>query len=213
MSVPIPNYLKHIATLDKQQKTWAHFSIKCTCGCDKFFVYQNCLNKEEKALEKPYNHAMWEIYVSDKPRKRTVDEDGKVHYWRLFEPLKGLEGAHEELIVPDCPFFLMIKVIKIKCVDCEKEHLVFDNRIHGYDGMTGEHTQETLEYNPHFKLKCKDIVSLQIKIENDESFEEFQKNTDLGFTEDQYSDSFSWIVIYKIDKKGKKTKIFDCETA
>ena len=85
------------------------------------------------------------------------------------------------------------------------------NRLHGYDGMTGEETKEALEYEPHFKRKCKDTVSLYIKIENDESFEEFQE--DLGFTEEQYSDAFSWITVYKVNELGKKTQIFDWECA
>ena len=210
MSVPIPNYLKQIAVFDKCKSNWTYFSIKCACGCNRFEVYENCLNKEEKALVKPYYDALEEIYA-DEPRKITRDENGKMHYWRLFEPLKGLDGAHEEIIVPERPFFSGITVIKVKCTECGKEHIIFDNRLHGYDGMTGEKTREALEYEPHFKRKCKDIVSLYIKIENDESFEEFQENTDLVFSEEQYSDAFSWITIYKVNSLGKKTQIFDWE--
>ena len=58
--MPIPNYLKHIAKLQKQQKAWTHFEIRCTCGCEKFFVYQNHPNSEEKLLLKPYYDALAE---------------------------------------------------------------------------------------------------------------------------------------------------------
>ncbi|MBR5119527.1 MAG: hypothetical protein IKV02_00885 [Clostridia bacterium] len=212
MSVPIPNYLKHMAVFDKCKSNWTYFSIECTCGCNRFEIYENHPTKEENALLKPYYEA-WDEIHANKPRKITVDENGNKHYWRLFEPLKGLDGAHEEIIVPERPFFSGITVIKVKCTECGKEHVVFDNRLHGYDGMAGEETKETLEYEPHFKRKCKDIVSLYIKIENDESFEEFQENTDLGFSEEQYSDAFSWITIYKVNEFGKKAKIFDWESA
>ena len=212
MSVPIPNYLKHIAVFDKFKSNWTYFSIKCTCGCDRFEVYESCLNKEEKALEKPYVDALLEWYGwENKSKCVTKDEDGTFHRWRLYEPSKGLQGKHEEIIIPERPFFSGIVVIKVKCAECGKEHIIFDNRLHGYDGMTGEETKEALEYEPHFKRKCKDIVSLCIKIENDESFEEFQE--DLGFTEEQYSDAFSWITIYKVNALGKKTQIFDWECA
>ena len=104
-------------------------------------------------------------------------------------------------------------MIKVSCTACGKEHLLFDSRIHGYDGMTGEHTQEVLDYKPHFKLKCKNAVSLEMKVENDESHEAFKENTAIGFTKEQYSDAFGWMVIYKTDEKGKKSKIIDTETA
>jgi len=50
-------------------------------------------------------------------------------------------------------------------------------------------------------------------VENDESLEAFKENTGLDFTEDQYSDSFSWMAVYKMDDNGKKTKIIGFETA
>ena len=213
MGVPIPHYLKDIAVIDKQKDTWVHFSIKCTCGFDKFAVYENYLNKEEKALEKPCNDALMEIYCSNIPKATTRDENGKLHYWRLLEPSRGLAGGAEEIIVPERPCFSGIIAIKAKCADCGKEHLLFDSRIHGYDGMMSEETKETMEYEPHFRLKCKDVVSLVFKLENNASFEEFNEDCDLGFTPEQYSNSFSWLMIYKIDEKGKKTKIIDLETA
>ena len=143
----------------------------------------------------------------------TRDEDGTLHHWKLYEPSKGLKGRHEEVFLPDRPYFSGIVVIKSKCIKCEKEYLLFDSRMHGYDGMTNEKDQAAIEYEPHFKLKCKEAVSLEVKVENDESLEKFQDNTDLGFTEEQFSDAFSWIIIYRINNNGKKAKIFDWETA
>ena len=208
MSVPIPNYLKQISVLQKQSGNTTSFSLKCTCGCNTFFVYQNYLNKEEKALEKPYVDALTEVLCLDNALKAiTRDEDGNSHYWRLYEPHKGLDGKREEMVVPARPFFCGIVAIKIKCADCGKEYLLFDSRIHGYDGMTGKESPETMRYEPHFKLKCREAVSLSVKVENDESFEEFRENGEIGFSEEQYSDAFTWIWIYKTDKNGKKTPV------
>ncbi len=217
MSVPIPNHIKHLSTVENQNKTWTQFSLNCSCGCRDFFVFQNYLNKEEKSLEDPYYKALELLYGNKRPRGSTVefikDDDGTLHRWILYEPELGWEGRCEEIFVPPLPYFSLITVIKIKCTECDKEHIVFDSRSHGYDGMTSEHNKEALEYKPNFRLKCKTPVSISVKIENDESLEEFKKNTNLDFTEEQYSNSFSWIIIYKIDEKGKKTKIFDWETA
>ena len=73
--------------------------------------------------------------------------------------------------------------------------------------------EEKAEYVPHFRLKCREAVALAVKVENDESLEAFKENTGLDFTEDQYSDSFSWMAVYKMDDNGKKTKIIGFETA
>lgn len=214
MAIPIPAYVRHIAKLMKQQETWTHFGIRCTCGCERFSVYQNYLNKQEKQLEKPYYDALNYLYSGGATASMsTRDEDGTLHHWKLFEPQKGLAGRHEEVFFPDRPYFSGIVVIKIQCTQCGEEYILFDSRIHGYDGMTNEKDHETMEYEPHFKLKCKEAITLEVKIENDESFEEFQENTDLDFTEEQYSDAFSWIIMYRINSNGKKVKIFDWETA
>ena len=212
MAIPIPKYLRHIAKLIKQQKTWTCFGICCTCGCKDFFIYQNYLNKEEMLLEKPYYDALTEMFSAG-ASMCTQDEDGTLHHWKLYEPSKGLKGKHEEMFLPDRPYFSGIVVIKIRCPKCGKEYLIFDSRIHGYDGMTSKKDQATMEYEPHFKLKCKEAVALEVKIENDKSLEDFQDNTDLDFTEEQYSDAFSWIIIYRINNNGKKAKIFDWESA
>lgn len=212
MSVPIPHYLTDLAVLEKQTDTRTFFSIRCTCGCNQFFVYENHFSKEELAKIKPYCEAMAEVR-SGQNVIGSRDENGNFHYWKLLEPQKGSDGAREEILVPRCPFFAGIAVIKAQCASCGKEHVIFDSRRHGYDGMTGEKTAEEINYKPSFQLKNKTAVSLTLKIENDASFEEFNENCDLGFTPEQYADAFSWLTIYKTSENGKKTKIFDWETA
>lgn len=79
--------------------------------------------------------------------------------------------------------------------------------------MTSEKEPNVLAYQPLFKQKGSQSYRIIIKIENDPSHEEFNSQSGLAFDEQQYSDSFSWIVIYGIDGGGKKKKLFDCETA
>lgn len=211
MSVPIPRYLRDIAVLEKQQKAWVHFSLKCPCGCESFLLYENYLTKEEKELEKPYYDALGKMVGH--PSTCTIDEDGRVHHWILHMSDHLKVDSREEVFVPEPPFFTGISVLKIFCAECGKEHLLFDSRICGYDGTTNEREKVVLDYLPHFRLKCREAVAISVKIENDESLEAFRENTGLDYSEDQYSDSFSWIAIYKIDAKGKKSKIIDFETA
>jgi hypothetical protein len=79
--------------------------------------------------------------------------------------------------------------------------------------MTSDKNNELINYKPMFKQKGKKEWLLQIKIENDESLELFNENTGLDFDEKQYSNAFSWIIIYGTDSKGKKIKLFEVETA
>ena len=211
MSIPIPLYLREISVIEKQRKTWTQFSLNCPCGCGKFFVYDNYLTKEEKEIAKPHNDA-WARLMRERFTCRMGD-DGVWHHWIVKKTDDGKTEYGEEVFVPDAPCFVGITVFRITCADCGKEYLLFDSRKCGYDAMTGECDKEKADYVPHFKQKYRESVSLSVKVENDESLEAFNENTGLDFTYDQYSDSFSWMAVYKINDNDKKTKMFGFETA
>ena len=211
MSVPVPLYLRDLAVVEKQRKTWTLFSLRCPCGCGKFFVYENYLTKEEKELAKPHNDAWARLMREGFTCK--MGDDGVCHHWITKNTEDGKAEKGEEVYIPDAPFFVGITVFRITCAECGKEYLLFDSRKCGYDAMTAECDKEKADYVPNFRLKYRDAVSLSVKVENDESLEAFKENTGLDFTEDQYSDSFSWMAVYKMNDNGKKTKIIDYETA
>lgn len=100
------------------------------------------------------------------------------------------------------------------CVECKEEYVLFDNRYHGYDGKTGEETDnQAFSYVPNFRQKLKQPAAFEVKIENDSSLEEFNQNAGLNYDMEDYSDAFSWFSLYAIDPSNKKRKIFDYETA
>jgi len=51
------------------------------------------------------------------------------------------------------------------------------------------------------------------QIENFDTLEEFCKDMEEEYDEVTFSNSFSWIWVYTIDENGKKTKLFEYETA
>jgi len=210
--IPVPAYLKEIAQMIKAKNNWISFSISCRCGCQTFIPYVNYLTSEEKKLMKPYYDGLHNMLSGCWGTTCTYDENGTLHHWKLFTPA-GLKGPKKEVFPPEQPFFAMTAAVKIKCLHCGAEHLIFDSRYHGYDGITGDHTEKELLYQPHFRPKCKEGVGIEIKVENDPSIDAFQENTGLPFTEKQYSEAFSWIKIYAIKQDGKKRQIFDYETA
>ena len=111
------------------------------------------------------------------------------------------------------PWFSGIEVIKARCPICGNEIVLFDNRSCGYDGLTEDHTEEYMAYQPHFKLKGSSPVRIEVTIENDPSLDAFREATGMDCTEEYYSNAFSWIQIHGINEEGKRKKFFDSETA
>ena len=73
-----------------------------------------------------------------------------------------------------------------------------------------EQLQEEKEYNPHFRLKKRRDnlpVEICIKVEHD-TYEEFEKITGISLEYDDYTDAFTWIVIYSIDSADRKRKLY-----
>lgn len=210
--VPIPAYIRAISQFIKAKENLTFFSVSCPCGCNRFYIYQNALTPEEKTAMKPWADAALDLYGGKYGAGSTVDENGIRHKWKLLSPL-GLKGEKIEIVLPEKPYFSGISVIKAVCEKCGEEFVLFDSRSHGYDGKTEKSSDLEISFCPHFKQKVKEPVSIEIKIENEISLEEFIQNTGLQYSEDEYSDAFSWIVIYASGQQEKKKKIFDYETA
>ena len=210
--IPVPEYLKELACEESRKGTWLTFSVKCTCGNQHFIVFKNCQTKQEQEQMKPYNDALVDSVSGCWASTCTRDEDGTLHYWKLYTPL-GLKGPKKEVFIPEAPPFAFVEVVMIVCSSCGKEHTLFDSRVHGYDGMISEKQSAKLSYQPTFKKKCRTPVTIKVKIENDLTLEEFRGNSGLDANEETYANGFGWIGIYVTNSDGKTKKIFEFETA
>lgn len=206
----IHEYLMPIAREVKVKGGRTTVALICGCGNDLFWLYENKLTREEKKQMEPYEKAMDELCSGGFGAMCTRDDDGTIHYWKLTSPF-----AKKEVIAPEKPAFAGIVSMQAECICCGKVHAIFDNRIHGYDGVFCNEG-ENLTYQPHYqKRTTRDGLPRKIEIvtENDETLEEFRENTDIDCDETAYSNAFGWISIYAIDAKGKKSKILDFETS
>lgn len=214
--IPVPTYLRKFAKIEKTGKDTITISLCCPCGCKQFLLYENYLTKEEKCELKPYQDALEDLMTRKNGSYGStyiIDEDGIGHYWKYLTPLLR-KGPKVEVHIPPKPFFSGIQVLKMACVECKEEYVLFDNRYHGYDGKTGEETDnQAFSYVPNFRQKLKQPAAFEVKIENDSSLEEFNQNAGLNYDMEDYSDAFSWFSLYAIDPSNKKRKIFDYETA
>lgn len=212
--MPIPNYLKTITFDETRKGSFTVLKVKCSCGSMLFDVFESYLDKAEWEACKPYYDALDKLYTGGRASTCTIDEDGTVHHWVLFS--SDLNGPKEEVFVPEPPVFSSIQVIKAKCSKCQKEHILFDSRYHGYSGKYGNAaTNSEKEYVPHFRQKRRRDtlpVLLCVQLEYDDNLEEFQQNTGIACDYANYSDAYTWITIYAIDENGKKRKLFERET-
>ena len=188
--VAVPAYLAPFANNIRTTKEAVSFDIKCTCGCISFRLVQNSYTAEEKKIleecEQRQPNTGWHTIYGG------IDKDGKPcsYIRRLFFLKKHIKFAPE-------PFFANIKVVKAICESCQKDIVLFDSRLNGYDSQ--ESTEEELKYTPYFKSSTSQCCGVSVKLEQ---FEE----------EDTDPNHFSWIRIYK--KNGNTKKVFfDEETA
>ena len=184
------------------------FSFQCDCGNKQFVIARNRLTRSERELLKPYYDALHNS-ISRYGSWCTKDENGTLHHWKM---LSEDQNDVTEVFIPPKPKFASVTVLKAMCSECGKEYVLFDSRKNGYDAMTSE-DMDDLDYLPHFQNYGKKQYILEIKIENDESLEAFIENSGINCSEDFYSDSFSWIIIWGIDENCKRRKLFEFETA
>lgn len=209
--IPIPAYLRNNAVNSKQTRTNIQFDFVCNCGNEEFFIFQNHLTEEEQVIVAEYEKALSKAFKGSWTYTMETDEEGVMHYWRLYTPLE-MYGPKKEVFPPEKPPFADVNVIKVQCAHCGKEYVLFDSRHHGYDAVTVDNS-DISAYVPFFKQKNRSPVRVVIKVINDSSLEEFIENTGEDCNEDFYSNAFGAISIYTVNCDGKKRKIFDAETA
>ena len=215
----VPAYLKPIVRELKVKGGRTTMALICDCGSESFWIYENELTPEEKKQMEPYERALDELLSGGYGSFCTKDEDGTIHHWKLMEhpplwtPIEKCKAV--EVFIPEKPRFAGVVSMQAECSRCGKVHTIFDNRIHGYDGVFCN-AGEDLAYLPHYqKRTTRDGLprKIEIAVKNDETLEEFRENTDIDCDEATYSNAFGWICVYAIDEKGKKSKVLDAETA
>jgi hypothetical protein len=203
--IPIPDYLKQYAVGKKQKGSRLSFKLKCTCGCEKFIIWEKEYTDDEKHLIQEYEdkipHTGWHSIYGG------LDTEGKPYsYIKYFGIFK------KRVDFPQIPVCMNMNVIKAVCLQCQNDVVLFDSRTHGYDGMTSDHTEER-NCIPHFKQRGNTPYSVEVAIENQPSLEAFNEMMEEQHSFAFYSNSFTSIRICGLGAKGKKELLYDIETA
>lgn len=206
----IPAYLRHISREIRVKGDRTTFTLVCTCGHDRFDLFHNKFTKEEQETYDRYIAEDEKVFRGSYASECTYDDDGKLRHWKWVFP-----GIKIEVFPPEMPSFSMVVSWRARCSQCGAEHLIFDNRFHGYDGVFCS-DGENRDYVPHYvprSTRDKSPRRVEITTENDATLAQFQENTGIDCDYDAYSNGFGWISIHAVDEKGKKTKLLDHESA
>lgn len=206
----VPKYLRHISREIRMKGDRTTFALVCPCGNERFDLFVNKFTDTEKMEYDRYWDAYEKTFRGSYASMCTVDEDGKLHHWKLVFP-----EIRIEVFPPETPAFSTVVSWRARCSCCGTEYLVFDNRIHGYDGVFCNDGKD-LDYKPRYvqrKTRDQSPRRIEITTENDATLEQFHENTGIKCDYDTYSNAFGWIMISAVDDKGKKTKLLDHESA
>lgn len=215
----IPKHIRMLAYNHTQKKDAVLFHLRCTCGNDTFQVA-----KGQSAAGKRAN-AEWEHYWKKYKWipifsfcSATEQKSGKQYiYGRSFLGIRIGKFYTDELHGKD--FFL----IKIACAKCQKEHVIFDSRVHGYDALAEREDAKRYASRSAFKTPEKEKISfrslckgqvcaLKMMIRYSVPREELLDAFGVNMTEDTYANAFSWIEICAVID-GKEHLVWNFETA
>jgi len=206
----IPAYLRHISREIRVKGDRTTFALVCTCGNERFDLFHNKFTKEEQAEYDRYIAEDERVFRGSYASMCTREEDGRLRHWKFVAP-----GIKIEVFPPEMPPFAMVVSWRARCSACGGEHLIFDSRFHGYDGVFCS-DGENGDYMPRYVQRLtrdKAPRRVEITTENDETLEQFKENTGIDCDYDAYSNGFGWISISTVDEKGRKTKLLDHESA
>lgn len=214
----LPTYLKELAHNCERKKNTVTFLLKCTCGNESFEVKKGKTNYDKESEERWKNYWRKYRFLPIFSFTLTVDRKSGKRYWyggTLFGIRVGRYYVEDLHMVKD------ISIMKIKCPCCGKEHIIFDNRKHGYDALTDlVELQEGRTVIPFadesdlkFRRLCKSKpCAIRVTVQNDLPTEDFYDTFGSDASEEVYSHAFSWIAISSVID-GKTRTIFDMETS
>ena len=212
----IPEHLRDIAiNIKKAKRNTVYCQLRCSCGCQNFSVYKSQydpspLEVYEKSLKFPIFESVGKI-----------DKQGR-RYW-VYKTIFGIpigKRYHDELLLPNGSYCYS-DIIKIKCVECGKEHIIFDGDKHGYDAITTviENIVGTIHFQADYENQnyrtLRKCCGVEVAFQNDNSYEEIEQifnSHKIPLTQEQYINAFSWFIVSAI-VDGKTRVIFDMETS
>ena len=203
----IPMYLRHISYEPYEKKNIVSFKIKCDCGCNEFDFYKKVASSKDAEKHKQYSELFRKyngVSYSDK--------EGNL--WFCSKGFLGIGKKKIKLTKSQFREFYSYyrNVIKVKCINCSKEYIIFDSFFNGYDAVVDSiEEKEIINSELLFKRMRKDSMMCEITIRQTVNYDEFMEEFKEVGTFEMYTNAFADIKISAI-KDGYKKTIFTEET-
>ena len=211
MTPAVPCHLREIAEITECRRDEITLSLRCSCGCERFLIFENTMTPAEKAEAAEYARISREMLRGVKRLSSRAGADGSVHVFahRFLHP-------PQEIALPPEPFAMQLSRILVRCAACGRETVLFDNRFHGYDGaVCGKEIPQ--DYAPVMQQKFqRSFPARRLRVRLQCSVPEAEL-CELAGAEDAIgnlcSECFTEIVISSETADGKFRTFFSEETA
>lgn len=204
----LPTHLRPLAAEPTRYADCLTMTLRCPCGCTRFRLEEAAHSVAEQA-------AIDEWLAAERAaRKGRILRDRKNEHGqtelmcrRIFfgrwEPFKSL--------IPPPPCYMDVLALRGTCRSCGKTHLIYDNRLHGFDALMGEYTGEAMAWQPQWQeIGVPEGASIRVDIPDDaqERMDEMREFIP-GFTPEMACDAFEVIEVWSDVDGRRDTLLFD----
>lgn len=204
----LPTHLRPLAADLTRYADCLTMTLRCPCGC-------TCFRLEEAAHSAVEQAAIDEWEAANKAARKgrilrfRKNEDGQTElmcrriFFGRWEPFKSL--------IPPPPCYMDVLALRGICRSCGKTHLIYDNRLHGFDALIGEYTGEAMVWQPQWKgIDVPEGALIRVDIPDDaqERMDEMREFIP-GFTPEMACDAFEVIEVRSVVDGVPGETLFD----
>lgn len=204
----LPTHLRPLAADPAWYAECLTMTLRCPCGCTRFQLEEAAHSAAEQAAIDE-----WEAANKAARKGRILrfrkNEDGQTELM-CRRILFGRWEPFESLIPPP-PCCMDVRALRGICRSCGKIHLIYDNRVHGFDALMGEYVGEAMTWQPQWRridLPEEALIRVDIPEADAGSLEDMRQFIP-GFTPEMTCDAFQCIEVWSDVNGRRDAMLFD----
>lgn len=204
----LPTHLRPLAVDAAREGGLLTMTLRCPCGCTRFRLEEAAHSVAEQAAIDEWLAAKRAARKGRILRFRK-NEHGQMElmcrriFFGRWESFKSL--------IPPPPCYMDVLALCGTCRSCGKTHLIYDNRVHGFDALMGEYTGEAMAWQPQWQgIDVPEEASIRVEIHDDaeERMDEMREFIP-GFTPEMACDAFEVIEVRSVVDGVPGDTLFD----
>ena len=204
----LPTHLRGLAADPVREDDLLTMMLRCPCGCTRFRLEEAVPSAAEQAANDEWL-AMEKAARKGRILRVRKNKNGQMElmcrriFFGRWEPFKPL--------LPPPPCYMDVLALRGTCLDCGKTHLIYDNRVHGFDALMGEYTGEAMAWQPHWQeIDVPEGASIRVDIPDDaqERMDEMREFIP-DFTPERACDAFEVIEVRSVVDGVPGETLFD----